>query len=112
VDRTRAGEATLQLKAHALLESLQVVDRNRVRLAHRPWVGMLESHNFALLSLLEQSRNGTTTQLADTGDSVHAYLSRNRRIFRALDDLGRYGVSPAALLPHVLGMATGLPSVL
>jgi hypothetical protein len=111
---TREGKASLagQLKTNALLEALQVIHRNAIRITHRPWVEMLASHNFTLRSLREQSCGRYGVRRPHMGDRIPCYLNRNERIQQALGGLPGYHVASAVLWPHVLGMVSGLPALL
>jgi hypothetical protein len=111
---TREGKASLarQLKTNALLEALQVIHRNTIRITHRPWVEMLASHNFTLRSLREQSCSRYGVRRPHMGDRIPRYLNRNGRVQQALGGLPGYHVALAVLWPRVLGMVSGLPALL
>jgi hypothetical protein len=113
---TKKGKSILakQLNTNAVLEELHIVHPNDRARDHRPWVEMLESHNYALRVLSEGRRDGDRegpTYVTD--ERIVACLRRNERIHQALDQLqGTYHVSPVALGPRVWGVVSKFPPLL
>jgi hypothetical protein len=113
---TKKGKSILakQLTTNAVLEELHIVHPNDRSHDHRPWIEMLESHNYALRVLSEgrryDDREGPTYV---TDERVVACLRRNERIRQALEQLqGTYHVSPVELGPRVWGMVSKFPTLL
>jgi hypothetical protein len=108
------GKASLarKLKTNTLLKDLLIVHPNTIPLTHRPWIELLESHNFTLRTVREQFHIRNGLRAAPMGDLLPRHLSRNGRIRKALDDLQGYHVPSAALRPRVLEMVSGIPPLL
>jgi hypothetical protein len=102
-----------QLRTNTTLQILRVVfHRNERRVRHHPWVELLESFNYTLLNLAEDSGLEPNQDLPpDIEDATIAKcLRRNARLrdgFRQLE-----GGIPAALVPLLLEMASGIPAFL
>jgi hypothetical protein len=71
---TMEGKASLarKLKANTLLKDLLVVHRNTIPLPHRPWIELLESHNFTLRTVREQFHIATGCGRLPWGTSFRA----------------------------------------
>jgi hypothetical protein len=112
---TDEGKSSLarQLRTNTGLEKLVVeYFATKIRVRQRPWVEVLESHNYTLRVLRERNRNWEARARRLRDGRVFACLRRNERIRQALHDLREYHVSPAVLLPRVLEMVSGLPTLL
>jgi hypothetical protein len=111
---TEEGKASLarQMRTHPSLERVHVVHHNVIRLSHQPWIEMLETHNYSLRSLWEHDAFGPWGDTIQSDVTICAYLQRNERIHQALDQLHGYHVSPNVLLPSVLHLVSGLPTLL
>jgi hypothetical protein len=114
---TEEGKASLarQLKANTKLEELHVVFDDTTRtlsLPHRPWIEMLEAHNYTLLALEERSVGSPRSQDPAADQRIAACLRRNGRIQQALAQLPTYRVASSALLPLALELVSGLPLLL
>jgi hypothetical protein len=114
---TEDGKASLaqQLKANTTLEVVHVVFENddgaAPSLPHRPWVEMLEAHNYTLLALSEESVHAQQAPIEDA--TIAACLRRNARIHQALAaQHPKYRVACSALLPLTLELVSGLPLLL
>jgi hypothetical protein len=81
-------------------------------LDHQPWIELLGSYNYSLRILEESTALFSLSRPNPPHDKVVALLRRNERIRQALDDLQDYHVSPSVLWPSVLGMVSGLPTLL
>ena len=85
------------------------------RTPDRLWIEALQKRNYTLLALSEDAEFGPgpnhRAEMMGNG-RVAALLRRNGRIRQALDQLRGYHVSPAVLVPSVLGMVSGLPTLL
>jgi hypothetical protein len=110
----KKGKAFLarQLQTNTALTSVRVVYRGNTTLPHRPWIDMLERHNFALLSLTEESALGPWGDGPMRSPRVSALLKRNDRIRQALEQLPEYRMAHMARVPHVLEMVNTLPTLL
>jgi hypothetical protein len=112
---TDEGKSSLarQLRTNTVLEKLIVeYFATKIRVRQRPWVEVLESHNYTLRVLRERNQNWEARARRMRDGRVFACLRRNERIRQALHDLRDYHVSPAVLLPRVLEMVSGLPTLL
>jgi hypothetical protein len=114
---TWQGKVSLanQLKTNHSLEELRVVSLTQSEgLSNQPWVEALQAHNHTLLVLSESPGygHGPNNRAGRDNERVAALLRRNRRIRRALDQLQGYHVSPTVLLPALLEMVSGLPTLL
>jgi hypothetical protein len=114
---TWQGKVSLanQMKTNHTLEELRVVSVTPGEgLSGHPWVEALQAHNYTLLVLSENAEYGHRPNNRDGmgNERVVALLRRNRRIRQALDQLQGYHVSPTILLPALLEMVSGLPTLL
>jgi hypothetical protein len=110
----RKGKACLarQLQTNTALTNVRVVYLGNTALSHRPWIDMLERHNFTLLSLTEESILGPWGDGPMRSPKVAALLQRNGRIRQALEQLSEYRVAHMARVPHILEMVNTLPTLL
>jgi hypothetical protein len=77
-----------------------------------PWMELRETYNFSLRRLTEVytlGMDGTPPNMV--ADRITACLRRNGRIRQGLGRLGGYQVPQAGLLPRVLDLVSGLPTL-